>query len=288
MHYKEYKHILSPKNGMNIYRGCSHGCIYCDSRSKCYQMDHDFEDIEIKKDAPIILERELRSKRNLCMIGTGAMCDPYLHLEKELQYTRQCLEVIEKYGFGISIQTKSNLILRDMDILQKINKKAKCVVEVTITTSDEKLCRIIEPNVSTTKERFDILKNCKELGIPTIVWFDPLLPFINDTEDNMLDIIYGCMEQKVKGILCFGIGLTLRDGNREYFYQKLDEHFPGLKQKYISTYGNSYMVNSPNNSRLMTLFKKICIKQNIMYKPKDIFEYLWTFETHENEQLSLF
>lgn len=136
MHYKEYKHILSPQNGMNIYRGCSHGCIYCDSRSTCYQMQHDFEDIEVKTNAPEILEREQRSRRKRCMIGTGAMTDPYIPLELEVGYTRRCLEVIDKYGFGLAIQTKSNLILRDLELLKSINSKAKCVVQITLTTYD--------------------------------------------------------------------------------------------------------------------------------------------------------
>jgi DNA repair photolyase len=125
MHYKEYRTILSSQNGMNIYRGCSHGCIYCDSRSKCYQMQHEFEDIEIKTNAPEMLETELRKRRKKCMIGTGAMTDSYMPLEAELKYTRRCLEVISKYEFGLAIQTKSNLILRDLELLRSINEKAK-------------------------------------------------------------------------------------------------------------------------------------------------------------------
>ncbi|HCA30056.1 MAG TPA: radical SAM protein, partial [Ruminococcaceae bacterium] len=161
MHYADYKTILSPQNGMNIYRGCTHGCIYCDSRSTCYQMKHDFEDIEIKRDAVKILEEQLRRKRKPCMIGTGAMCDPYIHLQEELRITRGCLELIERYGFGLAIQTKSARILRDLDLLKAINAKTKCVVQMTLTTFDEALCRIVEPNVSTTAERFTVLETMR-------------------------------------------------------------------------------------------------------------------------------
>lgn len=154
MHFVKSKGILSSKNGMNIYRGCLHGCIYCDSRSRCYGFTHDFEDIEVKENAPQLLEKALRSKRKRCMIGTGAMCDPYLPIEEELKLTRRCLELIEQYEYGVAIQTKSTRILRDIDLLSSINRKAKAVVQMTMTTFDESICKIVEPNVSTTKERF--------------------------------------------------------------------------------------------------------------------------------------
>lgn len=162
MHFVNAKGILSAKNGMNIYRGCTHGCIYCDSRSTCYGMTHDFEDIEVKQNAPELLEIALRSKRKKCMIGTGAMCDPYMHCEEELKLTRKCLEIIDRYGFGATIHTKSNRILRDLDLLKSINKESKCVVQMTLTTYDEQLCKKIEPNVSTTKERVETLKILRE------------------------------------------------------------------------------------------------------------------------------
>ena len=288
MHYKEYKSILSAKNGINIYRGCTHGCIYCDSRSNCYQMNHDFEDIEIKLNAPEMLERALIKKRKKCMIGTGAMCDPYLHLEKDLQYTRKCLEIIDKYGFGVSILTKSDMILRDLDVLKSIHSKSKCVVQMTLTTADNNLCKIIEPNVSTTSERFEVLKIMRDNGIPTVVWLDPFLPFINDTQENLRELIDMCIEAKVHGILCFGIGLTLREGNREYFYQKLDQHFPGMKEKYIQKFGNSYGCTSDNNQRLMSILEHECNKNTILTGVNKIFEYLSLYEENDNEQLSLF
>ncbi|WP_312700833.1 radical SAM protein [Sedimentibacter sp.] len=287
MHYADYKTILSPKNGMNLYRGCSHGCIYCDSRSACYQINHTFEDIEVKRDAPLILEEQLRRKRNPCMIGTGAMTDPYLHIEEELQFTRQCLSLIERYGFGLAILTKSSRILRDLDLLKAINEKTKCVVQMTLTTYDEDLCRKLEPNVSTTSERFKVLEVMRDNGIPTVVWLDPILPFINDTEENLHGLMDYCIRAGVHGIICFGFGLTLREGNREYFYTQLDRLFPGMKQKYISTFGNAYMCNSKNNRYLMDVFREICKKHNILCKTDDVFGYLQTFES-KNQQLSLF
>lgn len=289
MHYKEVKGILSPSNGMNIYRGCTHGCIYCDSRSKCYNMEHDFEDIEVKSNAPKLLEETLQRKRKKCMIGTGAMCDPYMHIEMKLEHTRKCLEIIDKHGFGLSIQTKSNRILRDLEILKSINQKAKCVVQITLTTYDEDLCRIIEPDVCTTKERFEVLKIMRDNGIPTVVWIDPMLPFINDTEENLRGILNYCIEAKVYGIICFNIGVTLREGNREYFYKKLDEYFPGLKQKYHKKYGYSYELKSDNSQKLMQIFYNECKRNGIVCNNNEVFKYLHTFEVDQPvEQLSLF
>ena len=184
MHFVEAKGILSAHNGMNLYRGCTHGCIYCDSRSKCYGFTHDFEDIEVKQNAPQLLEKALRSKRKKCMIGTGAMCDPYMHCEEELGLTRECIALIERYGYGLTVQTKSDRILKDLDLLIKIQEKAKCVVQMTMTTYDEELCRILEPHVCTTKRRFEVLEILRENGIPTVVWMSPILPFINDTKEK--------------------------------------------------------------------------------------------------------
>lgn len=289
MHEKEVKSILSAQNGMNIYRGCTHGCIYCDARSTCYQMKHRFEDIEVKSNAVELLEQSLKKKRKKCMIGTGAMSDPYMHCEKTLQNTRKCLEVIDKYGFGLAIQTKSDMILRDLDLLKSINNKAKCVVQMTLTTYDEDLCRIIEPNVCTTKRRVEVLNIMRDTGIPTIVWFTPLLPFINDTEENVRGIIEYCKEAKVYGILTFGMGVTLRDGDRQYFYKQLDRYFPGMKERYIRTFGDAYEVPSPNNNKLMAILKEECRKNNIVCDADELFRYMHTFEEKKHaEQMSLF
>lgn len=289
MHFVNVKGILSAKGGMNLYRGCQHGCIYCDSRSDCYNMEHDFEDIEIKENAITLLEDALRKKRSKCMIGTGSMTDPYIPLEAEIKNVRKALEVIEKYGFGFTCITKSDMILRDLDLLKKINDKAKCVVQMTLTTFDEDLCRVLEPNVATAKKRFGVLKTLKKEGIPTVVWLCPILPFVNDTEENISGILDYCIEAGVRGIICFGMGMTLRDGNREYFYTKLDKHFPGLKEKYISMYGNSYNIQSPKGKELMELFCKKCDENGILHDNDGIFEYLNTFESKFlGEQIDLF
>lgn len=288
MHEVNVKGILSVKNGMNIYRGCLHGCIYCDSRSLCYQMNHKFEDIEVKANAVGLLENTLRRKRNKCMIGTGAMSDPYMPIEEKLGNMRKCLEVIERYGFGVTMITKSTKVLRDLDLLKKINEKSKCVVQMTLTTYDEDLCRIVEPNVETTYERFRALEILHDNGIPTVVWLCPILPFINDTEENIRGILDYCVRAKVKGIINFDMGVTLRDGNREYFYKKLDEHFPGLKEKYIRMYGNSYQLSSPNSRQLNMIYKSECIKNGIMCDVNECFEYLNEYEDkYGGEQISL-
>ncbi len=288
MHYAEVKGILSSDNGMNLYRGCSHGCIYCDSRSKCYNMNHDFEDIEVKSNALELLENALRRKRKRCMIGTGAMTDPYIPLEHRLQHTRKALLLIEKYGFGVALQTKSARVLRDLDVLKRINEKTKAVVQITLTTADEALCKIIEPNVSTTSERFEALKTLRDAGIPTVVWLCPILPYINDTQENIRAILDMCVEAKVRGVLCFGMGVTMREGNREYFYRQLDRHFPNIKQRYIREFGNNYVVNSPKNNVLMKLYHRTCSENGIMHSADEIFEYLHRFEEkNAPQQLSL-
>jgi len=291
MHYVKVKSILSAKNGMNLYRGCLHGCIYCDSRSNCYNMQHKFEDVEIKENAIELLEKALKSKRKKCMIGMGSMTDPYISLETDVKNTRKALELIYKYGFGATLITKSANILRDLGILKEINKKTKCVIQMTLTTFDEKLCKIVEPNVSTTKERFKALKVLNENNIPTVVWLTPILPFINDTKENITGILDYCIKAKVYGIICFGMGVTLREGNREYFYEKLDKFFPAVKEKYIKTYGMNYILNSPNNKYLMNIFYKTCNRHDIICDNNKIFKYLNTFESKEiieKQQLDLF
>ena len=287
MHFVTAKSILTPRS-MNIYRGCTHGCIYCDSRSKCYQFTHDFEDIEVKQNAPELLEETLRRKRKRCMIGTGSMCDPYIPLEKELGLMRRCLEIIDRYGFGVTPQTKSDLIMRDIDLLADINKKAKAVVQMTLTTADDELCKLIEPAVCPTSRRFEVLCACRDAGIPTVVWFSPLLPFINDTKENVEGIIDYCTRAGVKAILCFGMGLTLREGSRDYFYKALDRYFPGLKDNYIKKYGYRYEIPSPHSRSLWQHFKELCERNNIMLGNNAIFKWLEEFPEPEPQQPGLF
>ena len=277
MHFIDAKGILTGSGGyygMNIYRGCTHGCIYCDSRSRCYQFTHPFEDIEVKQNAPELLEMTLKSKRKKCMIGTGAMSDPYMHCEEELQLTRRCLEIILENGFGAAVQTKSDRILRDIDLLSEINRSAKCAVQMTLTTYDNDLCRILEPNVCNTKRRMEVLEEMQRKGIPTIVWLTPILPFINDTADNITSILNECVRAGVKGIIDFGMGLTLREGDREYYYAALDRHFPGMKERYIRRYGNAYELPSPNAKELMGIFQRICKDNGILSTPDDCFRFM--------------
>ena len=290
MHFVDAKGILTGSGGhfgMNIYRGCTHGCIYCDSRSRCYQFTHAIEDIEVKRNAPELLEQALRSKRQKCMIGTGSMSDSYMHCEEQLGLTRKCLEVILRYGFGAAIQTKSDRILRDIDLLDEINRRAKCVVQMTLTTWDDTLCGIVEPNVCNTKRRIEVLEKMRERGIPTVVWLTPILPFINDTEENVRAILNECARVGVRGVIDFGMGLTLREGDREYYYAALDRHFPGLARKYAERYGNAYEVPSPNADKLMALFRDICQANGMLYRPEDCFAFLNELPSRY-EQTSLF
>lgn len=286
MHFVQAKSLISSKNGMNLYRGCTHGCIYCDSRSKIYNMNHDFEDIEVKQNSLELLKKALKSKKEKCMIGTGSMTDPYIPLESKLEFVRNSLKLIYRYGFGFTCITKSDLILIDLDLLKKINEKAKTVVQITLTTADEDLCRKIEPNVYTTKRRVEVLKKLNDADIPTVVWLTPFLPYINDTEENINELLDYCIETNVKGIICFNIGLTLRDGNRQYFYKKLDESFPGLKSRYIEKYGSNYVLESENNRQLMDLFYKKTAENNILNKPDDVFRYLRDFPNKDKSRQS--
>ena len=290
MHFVDAKGILTGNSGyygMNVYRGCTHGCIYCDSRSSCYQFTHLFEDVEVKQNAPELLEKELKSKRRKCMIGTGSMSDPYMHCEEKLFLTRKCLEIILKYGFGAAVLTKSDRILRDIDLLDEINRSAKCVVQMTLTTYDDNLCRIVEPNVCNTKRRIQVLEEMRQRGIPTVVWLTPILPFLNDTEENIAAILEECVRVGVKGIVCYNMGLTLRDGDREYYYAALDKHFPGMKEKYRKRYGNAYELPSPNAGNLMKLLYGICSKNEILSKPEECFRYIQEFPD-KFTQMSLF
>ena len=290
MHFVEARGILTGSSGhygMNIYRGCTHGCIYCDSRSRCYQFTHPFEDIEVKRNAPELLEKALKSKRRKCVIGTGSMSDPYMHCEEELRLTRQCLEIIRKYGFGAAIQTKSDRILQDIDLLDAINRSAKCVVQMTLTTYDDDLCRILEPNVCITKRRIEVLEEMRKKGIPTVVWLTPILPFINDTEENIVSILNDCVRVGVKGVIDFGMGLTLREGDREYYYAALDRHFPGLKEQYIRRYGNAYELPSPNAKALNGILQRICKENGILTGSESCFRFIQELP-EKNPQMSLF
>ncbi len=287
MHFVQAKSLLTRENGMNIYRGCMHGCVYCDSRSRCYHFTHPFEDIEVKENAPDLLEKILRTKKKRILIGTGSMCDPYQPCEMELKLVRSCLELIGRYGFGAAVLTKSDRVLRDLDLLADINSRAKAVVQMSLTIADEDLSRKLEPHVCSSKRRYEVLKDVRKAGIPAVVWMTPVLPFLTDTKENVEEILDWCIDAGVKGILCWNMGMTLREGNREYYYQALDTYFPGLSQKYREIYGNSYEVLSRRNAELMSRFHETCEKAGILHTPEDCFAYMRELP-EQYEQLSLF
>ena len=197
-----------------------------------------------------------------------------MHCEEELQLTRRCLEIILKCGFGAAVQTKSDRILRDIDLLDEINRSAKCVVQMTLTTYDDDLCKILEPNVCNTRRRIEVLEMMRERGIPTVVWLTPILPFLNDTEENVASILNECARVGVKGVIDFGMGLTLREGDREYYYAALDRHFPGMKERYIARYGNAYELPSPNAKKLKAVFRQICREHGLLSTPDECFRFI--------------
>ena len=281
MHFTQAKGILSSSNGINPYRGCTHGCIYCDSRSECYHTPKPFEDVEAKQNAPELLERALSSRRKKCMIGFGAMSDPYLPLEKELRLTRGCLEAILRHGFGAAVLTKSDLILRDRELLREINRKSRCVVQMTLTAADDNLCRLIEPNVCPTSRRVQVLRAFREDGIETAVWLSPFLPFITDTQENLDALMELCIGARVSAVVCFGIGVTMRRGNREYFYAMLDRRFPGLRKKYEAEFGMRYECASQNSGFLMERLAARCRENGIIFGIDDPFRFLREFPQKE-------
>lgn len=253
---------------MNLYKGCNHGCIYCDSRSNCYQVEH-FDIVRGKEDELRILEQELKKKRKKGTVGIGAMSDTYNPYEKEQCITRDALLLLEKYGFGVGIDTKSDLILRDIDIIERINKKYPSIIKVTITCADDELARILEPNASSSSERFNILQEFHEHGVYAGILLMPLLPYINGTEDNIRRIVELAHLHHAKFIYpC--LGMTMRDNQRDYFYYELNTYFPGKLQLYEQRYHNVYSCDIPDVKRLYMIFKKECQKYGIVYKMNDI------------------
>ena len=282
--YREGNPWFGHNYNMNIYKGCCHGCIYCDSRSECYGVE-EFDRVRAKDKALEIIERDLRSKRKKGVIGTGAMSDPYNPLEKEAGLTREALKLIDQYGFGIAIATKSTLIERDLDLLVKISKHSPVIVKITVTTADDELCKLIEPNVAPTSERFQAIKACSDAGIFTGILMMLILPYINDTEENVSNVISLAGQNGAKFIYP-AFGVTLRQNQREWYYSQLDHKFPGIKEKYMQRYANAYECASPNARELWKLFMYQCREQNILYKMEDIIrEYT---DKYKVEQLSLF
>ncbi len=270
--WSEGKNWFGNNYNMNIYRGCNHGCIYCDSRSDCYHVEN-FDEVRAKENALLILERDLKSKRKKGLVSNGAMSDPYNPFEAKYQLTRGALELIHKHGFGAGIITKSDLVTRDIDLLTKIREHSPAMVKMTITTFEDALCQKIETGVTPTSKRLTALKQLSQAGIFTGVLLMPILPFINDTEENIKNIVQAAAENGVDFIFP-AFGVTLRQNQRVHFYQQLDKTFPGLKQKYINTFGNNYECFSPNKKNLYEVFKTECEKNNILYKMPQIIEAL--------------
>ena len=268
---------------MNIYRGCCHGCIYCDSRSVCYQ-NFDFDTVKAKEDALRIIRDDLRRKVKSGVIATGSMSDPYNPLEREHRLTRNALELVNAFDFGIAIATKSALVTRDIDILKDIKSHSPVIVKLTVTTAGNDLCKKIEPDVSSPDERFDAIRQLSDAGIFCGVLMMPILPFINDTEDNISEIMRRAKESGAKFIYP-SFGMTLRTGNREYFYKKLDEHFPGVKQKYISAYGERYVCTSKNAKKLWGTFTRQCNDLELLYEMRSIVS---AYKLGYSQQLSFF
>ena len=282
--YAEHNTWFGNNYNMNIYKGCCHGCIYCDSRSECYRIDN-FDIVRAKKDALALINKELKSKKRTGVIGTGAMSDPYNPFEKEYSLTRGALELINIHGFGVSIATKSSLITRDIDILKKIKSHSPVLVKITITTCDDELCKKIEPNVGVASKRFSAIKELSDNGIFAGILLMPVLPFLEDNEDNISGIVNLAHENGAKFIYP-AFGVTLRQNQRDWYYKKLDENFPGIKQKYLQQFKNDYECRSPKAKELWNVFKRECDKFGILYKMQDIIDAYK--KGYEDNQISMF
>ncbi len=271
---------------MNIYRGCCHGCIYCDSRSDCYGIDQ-FDKVRVKEDALRIIRDELRRKVKKGVVGTGAMSDPYNPFEQESELTRHALELIDAFGFGAAVATKSALLKRDMDVLLGIKEHSPVICKVTVTTTDNHLAKKIEPHVSLPSERLELIEALRNNGIFTGILMMPILPFLEDNEENIRSIVNAAHETGANFIYP-SFGVTLRNNQREWFFDCIKEQFPeqNLVASYIRRYGNSYGCTSPHVKKLWAIFTKECERFGILYKMPDIIHSYK--KNYEITQLSLF
>ncbi len=282
--YSSNNNWFGTNYNMNIYKGCCHGCIYCDARSDCYQIK-DFDTVKAKENAIELINNELRGKRKKGVVGTGAMSDPYNPFEAKYKLTRSALELINKYNFGAAIITKSDLITRDIDVLKEIKAHSPVLIKITVTTADDELCKIIEPNVSVSSKRFEAINKLSSNGIFTGILLMPVLPFIEDNNENILEIIRLAKENGAKFIYP-AFGVTLRQNQRDHFFSRLDETFPGVTQRYIKEYGFSYECRSKRAKELWGIFKSECDKTKILYRMRDIVEGYK--KQYEVKQISLF
>lgn len=269
---------------MNIYRGCCHGCIYCDSRSECYHND-DFDTVKAKENALQIIRDDLRRKVKTGVVGTGSMSDPYNPFERECELTRHALELCDAFGFGVAIATKSPLILRDRDVLSDIRGHSPVLVKMTVTAADDALCRKVEPNVAPTSERLQALAALASEGFFCGVLLMPVLPFIEDSEENVRAVVRLAHESGARFIYP-AFGVTLRDRQREHFYRQLDLRFPGLRARYERVFRERYECRTPNFGQLWRAFTEECGARGLLYRMNDIVRAYKA--GYGNSQLSLF
>ncbi|MBS7020946.1 MAG: radical SAM protein [Firmicutes bacterium] len=270
---------------MNLYRGCPHGCIYCDSRSHCYHINN-FDVVRGKEHAISILKEELLKKKEVGVVGIGAMSDTYNPYEKKYQITRDALELIAKFHFGVALDTKSDLIVRDIDLLKEINSNHHVIIKFTITTPHDELSRIIEPHVCVSSKRLAAMKQLSDEGIFVGVLMNPVLPWITDDEEDIKTLVKLCYEHGAKFIYTY-MSVTLRENQRDYYYQKLDEKFPGLRKRYEERFQEKYMCYSPNREKLYQTFVKECKKYGLLYQMHDIVS-AYKSNKKGKEQISMF
>ena len=255
---------------MNLYRGCQHQCIYCDSRSECYQIEN-FADVLVKVNAIDLLKKELASKRVKGTIGTGSMNDPYMPVEEKLNLTGRALRAIAEFRFPVHVITKSDLVLKDLSTLREINR-VYAAVSFTVTTADDDLAKMLEPGAPPPSARYKAMRILADEGILTGVTMMPILPYIEDNEENIFRIVTRAHESGASYILP-SFGMSLRDRQRAYYYQKLDRLFPGLRVKYEQKFGNQYQVQANDAHRLVSQFYELCQRfgissQIIPYAPE--------------------
>lgn len=273
---------------MNLYRGCCHGCIYCDSRSECYHVDH-FDTVRIKQDTGMMLRNELARKRRKGVVGIGAMSDTYNPFEKQYEVTREALQILAQFHFGVCIETKSDLIVRDIDVLKEIQAFAPVITKLTVTTADDHLAKQIEPYAPSSSKRLMAIRKMRDAGIYAGVLMMPILPFINDTPANIKAVVKAAYDAHASFIYP-SFGVTLRANQRDYYYEKLDALYPGLRKQYERTYGEKYMCDSPQAKLLASVFRQECNRYGIPYKMRDIIAgYKQSYEQERQiDQLSLF
>lgn len=268
------------KYTMNLYRGCQHRCIYCDSRSLCYGIEDFDGEVLVKANALDLLRRELARKRVKGYIGTGSMNDPYMPLERKLRMTGRALEIIAEFGFPVHVLTKSDLVLRDADILQAIQQRTSAVVSFTITTPDDALARQVEPGAPSPTARFAAMASLAGRGIRTGVVLMPVLPFIEDNPEAIAEIVTRAHDCGARHVVA-SFGMTLRDRQREHYYQELDRRFPGLSERYRQAFGERYSAPAAGAARLERLFKELIDRYGLQRR-------VAPYEPVQAKQLALF